>query len=88
MNSYDKPKVTIDLDEYNELNRKIKALSDDSLLVMHKEVIAAILNSRNDRAAFALQLRQKNIYFQLVNTEMSRHVETSNIVIEKIADNG
>lgn len=85
MSSYDKPKVTIDLQEYNDLQEMISKLqsSDVSKVEnMYKTIIAELLNSRMDGAAAMDSLKKQGIEF-FVSKPMGHHRYTPNDIHAK-----
>lgn len=61
--AYDKPKVTIDLEEYNELLSEKNRSSSDEFVLMAKKVIASFLNNRNDVKSTMADLQKQGIAF-------------------------
>lgn len=81
--AHDKPKVTIDLAEYQELQEKANAVSPDEFVQDAKLVIATFINCRLNQSQTAEALRRRNIAFSIMET-MGGDVEPSNIIIKRI----
>lgn len=64
--AYDKPKVTIDLDEYNELIEKSKITVEDTVL-MAKEIVLSFVETRGDINAAVNQINHKGIKISIPN---------------------
>jgi hypothetical protein len=60
---YDKPKVFIDLEEYNELKQKISEYNADDQINMAKEVTLAVLQSRGNPEEVRRYLATRGIEF-------------------------
>jgi len=81
---YDKPKVTIDLDEYNSLLDEKNRIVGDEYVNMAKIVIASLLNNRMDARRTSDELKAKGISF-ILNTGLSdMPISPDNIIIMKI----
>jgi hypothetical protein len=80
--SYNTPKVTIDLDEYNELIEKNKVSIPDEALKDAKTVIAMIVNSRFNMQMTRDELARRGISFQVRNT-MGSALTHEDILITK-----
>jgi len=81
--AHDKPKVTIDLAEYQELQEKATDVSSDEFVQDAKLVIATFINCRLSPSQATEALRMHNIAFTITET-MGRDVEPSNIIIKRI----
>lgn len=82
---YEKPKVTIDLDEYNELIKLKEAASSDETLLMAKQVVATIVNNRGDLPKSVEHLKYQKIKIVVINSGTSVDgIGAENIIIEKI----
>ena len=84
--AYDKPKVTIDLDEYSELIEKAKTVNADEFIQDAKIVIATFLNSKLNPGQTTEILKRNNIAFAITDT-MGGELKPSNIIIKKISPN-
>lgn len=66
--AYDKPKVTIDLEEYNELLKQ----HDKPVVInetMYKIVIAELINSRGDISRAMHSIKSQGVYFIINNAD-------------------
>lgn len=82
-NTYDKPKVTIDLDEYNDLKEKVNAVTGDEYVQDAKKVIAAFINSRMDIRRTTETLQRQGIQFTIVNQMSDPEIRPENVVIKR-----
>jgi hypothetical protein len=83
---YDKPKVTIDLDEYQELLKLKEEVRGDEFVTMAKIVIATIFNEKQNPTQISSSLRQFGINFFVHGNGMGYGIITpENVHIEKIA---
>jgi len=84
--NYDKPKVTIDLEEYNSLIEEKNRLSGDEYVLMAKTVLAVFMNSNFNVQKAQDELFRLNIVFAIINTGTTHIISPENIVISKITD--
>lgn len=83
---YDKPKVTIDLEEYQELLKLKDEISGDEFVTMAKIVIATVLNEKQNPAQISSSLRHLGINFFVHGYGNGYGMITpENVHIEKIA---
>ena len=81
----DKPKVTIDLEEYNELIQLKSAQSSDEKVITAKIVIAAILNNRTDTRGTVEELKRLGIDFGVtqISSMSDGRITADNIYFNK-----
>jgi len=85
---YDKPKVTIDLEEYNSLLSEKERVKGDELVQMTQTVIASFINNKGEAARTMDDLKRKGILF-VVNQHaslMSNGILPEHITISKIKE--
>lgn len=65
--NFDKPKVTIDLEEYQHLKDRVNGMNADEYVVAAKKVLAAFISSRFDINNARDRLKKENILFAVIN---------------------
>jgi len=65
--NFDKPKVTIDLDEYQHLKDRINGMDKDEDVIAAKKVIATLLTCNNDIRRTSEVLAREGIIFSLTH---------------------
>lgn len=75
--AHDKPKVTIDLEEYNELLREKESLKGDEYVTMAKTAMASFLNNRLDPARSKEDLKRQGIIFTVTQTYGGEYTKDS-----------
>jgi len=85
--AYDKPKVTIDLDEYNELLAEKNRIIGDEFVLLARTVIATLLNNQMNPRKAEEDLKSLGIGF-FVNESMTSvgRILPENISIFKITN--
>ncbi len=85
--AYDKPKVTIDLEEYNFLKEEKNRIVGDEYVNMAKIVLCALFNSNLNVEKAQKELKDVNILFA-VTSDFTRTtgIHPDNILIAKIKD--
>lgn len=81
--AYDKPKITIDLDEYNDLKKREQDFNSDEYVVAAKKVIAAFITARFNFNQTAELLKRDGIKF-VVSGQSAVILDENNIFIEKL----
>lgn len=82
---FDKPKVTIDLEEYNELIKKVNEYNSDELVINAKKVVLAFSLSGGDMARSIDYLKREKINLYINNgRNTGREVTYNDVVIEQI----
>lgn len=81
--SFDKPKVTIDLDEYLSLKERLAQVEGSEMVVMAKKAIYEMVNNRGQIEVVASILRKDGIYIahQQYSTKPPSYED---IIIKKI----
>lgn len=84
--AYDKPKVTIDLEEYNNLNKRADSFTSDEYVMNARITIAALLNNQMNIGRTYETLSKEGIAFAVRNLSMStrRELTWEDIFIGKI----
>jgi len=84
--NFDKPKVTIDLEEYQHLKDRVDGMNADEYVMAAKKVLAALISSRFDIKQARDNLKKENILFAVTNqgSRMIEHVGPDDIVISII----
>lgn len=82
--AFDKPKVTIDLDEYNSLHEEIKTLKLETNELMYKQVIAELINCRGDLRNAVTTLEKLKILVYTTELTHGRRCESYNVTVKKI----
>lgn len=70
---FDKPKVTIDLEEYKYLKDRVNGIDNDEYVVAAKKVIAALLMHRSDMHKAYDTLYKEGIIFSVAINSTSTH---------------
>lgn len=65
--NFDKPKVTIDLEEYQYLKDRVVGMDSDAYVIAAKKVVAAVLNSKSNLSTVYEYLSREGIMFSIVN---------------------
>lgn len=79
--AHDKPKVTIDLEEYAELLEKTKTVNVDATILGLKTVIASMVNNRMDMQRIRTEIDKKGILFSIQQNYTGREVLPEDILI-------
>jgi hypothetical protein len=66
--SFDKPKVIIDLDEYQHLKNRIHGMDTDAYVVSAKKIIAALLTCKFDLPKVNDYLNKEGIIFNITSS--------------------
>jgi hypothetical protein len=85
--AYDKPKVTIDIEEYNSLIDEKNKLSSDEYVTMAKTAMAAFMNHRGNINDIVYDLKKAGIAFYVHYPDDSSgndRLTAKNISISKI----
>jgi hypothetical protein len=86
--AYDKPKVTIDLEEYNSLLDERNRIVGDEYIMLAKTVIATLINSQFHIPKSSEELKRHGIAFFVSNSfSTNSKVSPENVIIAKIIDN-
>lgn len=82
---FDKPKVTIDLEEYQELKKQEEAIVGDEYVTMAKEVIASFMRNNLNLEKANVELERKGIIFgmSLNHSRGAYGIEAQDIYIVK-----
>jgi hypothetical protein len=82
---YDKPKITIDFEEYQELKNLETSIVGDEYVNMAKEVVAAFMRNNLNLERANLELEKKGIIFGMsVNHSRGTYgIEAKDIYIVK-----
>lgn len=88
---FDKPKVTIDLEEYQHLKDRVYGMDTDEMLLAAKEIIAALAMGNNYLGQAMEYLKEKNIAFTVLSSErnfrLGNRLTAEDICISKIKPN-
>ncbi len=71
---FDKPKVTIDLEEYQELKDKVNGMNRDEYVLAAKKVIAALLTYNLDVTKTNDKLYRQGIIFNVTSNSATSEV--------------
>lgn len=84
--AYDKPKVTIDLEEYTDLKKQSDAFTFDEYVLNARITIAALLNNQMNIGRTHDVLSREGIRFSVMKPHMSTRIDLcwEDILIEKI----
>lgn len=64
--AYDKPKVQIDLDEYNDLKKQAESFSSNEYVVACKKIISNLIKTRFNLEAAVKMLEREGIVFYVI----------------------
>lgn len=82
---YDKPKVTIDLEEYQDLLKIRDGFNSDEYVIAAKKVVASMLNGRGNVNEIHFVLKKENILFSVnADQRYGSAINFNDIVIELI----
>lgn len=87
---FDKPKVTIDFEEYQYLKDRIKGVDSDEMIIAAKEVISALLFKHPGVSYVGDHLMKKGIRFYVAPSthwQFGDVISANDIHIEKIKPN-
>lgn len=84
--AYDKPKVTIDLEEYTDLKKRVDSFTSDEYVMNARITIAALLNNQMNIGRTHEVLSREGIRFSVTNPSMStrRELIWEDVIIEKL----
>jgi len=68
---FDKPKVTIDLDEYQHLKDRIHGMDTDGYVVAAKKIIAALLTCKGEFSKVHEYLNKEGVMFSIASNNRS-----------------
>lgn len=82
---FDKPKVTIDLEEYQHLKDRVNGMDNDVYVVAAKKVIAALLNHGGNMSAAGDALLSQGVVFSIAYGSTSMQYKTIGVHHDSIS---
>jgi len=73
---FEKPKVTIDLEEYQHLKDRVNGIDADQYVVAAKKVIAALLTHNGNSRAISALLASQGVMFSVSVGNTSMHLSS------------